>query len=273
MRAAARNATWLAGCSYSQQNNAVLPAQLEEMLRFMSDQTEARATLYELATRLTGDVESLKQHNQSKQLLSSPVNGQCTRRPLQRRRLLHVHTAKATALAGKVATAAANYSAYSNTPGAANDKTWGSRRHNKKAQYGRFETQQQLDAEIRAKQQIMEELRRTRTRCDEADKQLIEQRKRLQQLEHCERENAALRERLGVYAAGGSVAEGARSATEAAADGNEAAAAFHANHNLFVDHGQHPMASTMQRYNPAFFHAIGSSGARGARTCLVHTKC
>jgi hypothetical protein len=76
-------------------------------------------------------------------------------------------------------------------------RTWGSRRMNKQAKYGRFEAQQHLEAEIRAKQQTLEELRLARTRCDELERELMDQRrKNKQQREEMDRvadENVALR--------------------------------------------------------------------------------
>jgi chromosome segregation ATPase len=51
---------------------------------------------------------------------------------------------------------------------------------NKQAKYGRFEAQQQLEAEIRAKQRAQEESRQARTRCDELEKELAEMRRRLE---------------------------------------------------------------------------------------------
>lgn len=80
------------------------------------------------------------------------------------------------------------------------DKTWGSRRMNKQAKYGRFEAQQFLEAEIRAKQQALDELRVARTRCDETEKELFEANRKIRlqkdEMERVERENRKLREKL-----------------------------------------------------------------------------
>lgn len=54
------------------------------------------------------------------------------------------------------------------------ERSWGSRRMNKQAKYDRFETQQQLEAEIRARQQMQEELRKLRGRNDELENELLE---------------------------------------------------------------------------------------------------
>ena len=51
---------------------------------------------------------------------------------------------------------------------------------NKQAKYGRFEAQQHLEAEIRAKQRAQEELRQARTRCDELERQLDVMRRKLE---------------------------------------------------------------------------------------------
>lgn len=76
------------------------------------------------------------------------------------------------------ATALANNNS-SNGGLVAAERSWGSRRMNKQAKYDRFETQQQLELEIRAKQQALEELRVTRMRCDEAEKELFDARRRV----------------------------------------------------------------------------------------------
>ncbi|KAI6221970.1 Non-specific serine/threonine protein kinase [Aphelenchoides fujianensis] len=201
---------------FNQQNDSIPQAQVQEFLRFMSDQKESQETMAELTQRLTNELESLKHRDQA---TSTPLNGKSN-------------------------------ATYANTPTstAAGDKTWGSRRMTKQAKYGRFEAQQQLDAEIRAKQQALEQLRESRARCDEAERKLQERLKRIQLLE---RENHDLRDRLSAnYRAD----YGPNSSVGAA--------------NVLVDHGSHPLTST-QRYNPAFLNAIATNsnefGAYGTR--------
>lgn len=80
---------------------------------------------------------------------------------------------------------------------------------NKQAKYGRFEAQQFLEAEIRAKQQALDELRVARTRCDETEKELFEANRKIrlqkEEMERVERENRRLREKL--YSQRGSVVD------------------------------------------------------------------
>jgi len=118
----------------------------------------------------------------------------------------------------------------------------------KQSKYGRFEAQQQLEAELRAKQQIMEELRRTRTRFDETEKQLIDQRKRIQQLEHFERENHMLRDRLTKELNVNPWAMEQQRLTEVNKNSP-------ASPNILVDPRYN---NGVQRYNPAFLNAIAS---------------
>lgn len=122
----------------NQQNSSLPESQIEELIQFISDEKEARETLQGLASKLTTELEGLKNSKQT-----TPVNG-----------------------------SKAQNNIYSNSTYVSNDKGWGSRRMNKQAKYGRFEAQQQLDAEIRAKQQVQEELRRLRAKSDETEKQL-----------------------------------------------------------------------------------------------------
>jgi chromosome segregation ATPase len=203
---------------YDYQNNSLLHSQIQELLQFITDEKEARETLQELASRLTGDLESLKlQQNHN----ATPINGRSN-------------------------------STYANTPLTTTDgnsKGWGSRRMAKQSKYGRFEAQQQLDAELRAKQQILEELRRTRTRCDEAEKQLNEQRKRMQQLEHYERENHMLRDRLTKELSVSPWAVEQQRLNMSDIGKNSPSSP-----NILVD----PRYNGVQRYNPAFLNAIAS---------------
>ncbi|CAD5233219.1 unnamed protein product [Bursaphelenchus xylophilus] len=135
--------------------------EMEELLRMVSDEKEAREHLQGLATRLATDMEALAQHSKSP---STPTNGQ-------------------------------KQNIYSNSPYGTSDKAWGSRRMTKQAKYGRFEAQQQLEAEIRAKQQLQEELRKMRAKYDEMEKNLHVTRRKVQELERYESECQVLRER------------------------------------------------------------------------------
>lgn len=102
-----------------------------------------------MASRLTGDLESFK-HSHSSQ--ASPSNGNLFE--IFKNIIFLVYANSSTLLQS--------------------DKTWGSRRMNKQAKYGRFEAQQQLEAEICAKHQALDELRSIRARCDETEKELFE---------------------------------------------------------------------------------------------------
>lgn len=54
------------------------------------------------------------------------------------------------------------------------ERSWGSRRMNKQAKYDRFEAQQQLEIEIRARHHMQEEMRKLRSRNDELENELLE---------------------------------------------------------------------------------------------------
>ncbi|EJW74603.1 hypothetical protein WUBG_14488 [Wuchereria bancrofti] len=118
-------------------------SQLQELLQWVSDEKDARDSLQNLATRLHGDVESLKIQQ------SSSANN-----------------------------------AYSNgiplSVGGQERGGWGSRRVNKQTKIELLEAQQALQSEIRAKQQLLEELKKirsaylaTKQRLDESDKQVM----------------------------------------------------------------------------------------------------
>ena len=193
-------------------------SQIQELLQFVTDEKETRETLQELTKRLTGDLESLKLQQQ------------------------YTHTNNTSPLNDK------NNSTYANTPLTATDnKGWGSRRLAKQSKYGRFEAQQQLKAELQAKEQIGEELRKTRVRCVEVEKQLAEQRKQLQHFEHIERENHLLRDRLTKEL---NVAPWAVEQQRMIESNKNSPASP----NILVD----PRYNGVQRYNPAFLNAIAS---------------
>ncbi|VDK40126.1 unnamed protein product [Gongylonema pulchrum] len=119
-------------------------SQLQELLQWVNDEKDARDSLQNLATRLHGDVESLKMQQ------SSSTNN----RPSYSNGLQAV--ASASERGG-----------------------WGSRRVNKQTKIELLEAQQALQSEIRAKQQLQEELKKirsaylaTKQRLDETDKKL-----------------------------------------------------------------------------------------------------
>ncbi|KAH7719765.1 AGC/DMPK/GEK protein kinase [Aphelenchoides avenae] len=190
------------------QPNPLLAHQIQELIQFVSDEKDARESLQELAARLTGDLESLK-------------HAQLTHTPAVGRKSLGI--------------------AHSSTPTSAqSDKSWGSRRLNKQAKYGRFEAQQWLDAEIRAKQQALEELRMTRTHCDEVEKELHDAKRKMkhqrEDMERIDRENQELRRQLAAQ-------QWLRPGGSEMPD--------------VVEH------TAQHRLNPAFFNMIGTAAAVG----------
>ncbi|KAL3985036.1 Protein kinase domain family protein [Acanthocheilonema viteae] len=127
-------------------------SQLQELLQWVNDEKDARDSLQNLATRLHGDVESLK-IQQSSSTNNAYSNG---------------------------------------IPVAASGPErggWGSRRVNKQTKIELLEAQQALQSEIRAKQQLLEELKKirsaylaTKQRLDESDKQIAEQNREIERL-------------------------------------------------------------------------------------------
>ncbi|VDM42560.1 unnamed protein product [Toxocara canis] len=127
-------------------------SQLQELLQWVNDEKDARDSLQNLASRLHGDVESLKMQ-QTASNVSTPFSN--------------------ASLAG--------------TPSERGG--WGSRRLNKQTKIELLEAQQALQSEIRAKQQLLEELKNTRSaylatkqRLDEAEKQLAAQNREIDRL-------------------------------------------------------------------------------------------
>ncbi|KAI1721015.1 protein kinase domain-containing protein [Ditylenchus destructor] len=152
----------------SQPTSTLTAQQMHELIQLISDEKEARESLQDLASRLTGDLESLKQ---SQTVNNGSPGG---------------------------ANVYANQSTPQSAPMENKTQTWGSRRMNKQVKYGRFEAQQYLEAEIRAKQQALEELRTSRARCDETEKELFEARRKIKQqkeeLDRALHENSFLRQ-------------------------------------------------------------------------------
>ncbi|MCP9262591.1 Serine/threonine-protein kinase Genghis Khan [Dirofilaria immitis] len=127
-------------------------SQLQELLQWVNDEKDARDSLQNLATRLHGDVESLK-IQQSSSANNPYSNG------------IPVAT------------------------GGSERGGWGSRRVNKQTKIELLEAQQALQSEIRAKQQLLEELKKirsaylaTKQRLDESDKQIAEQNREIERL-------------------------------------------------------------------------------------------
>uniref|UniRef100_A0A1I7VBU6 non-specific serine/threonine protein kinase n=1 Tax=Loa loa TaxID=7209 RepID=A0A1I7VBU6_LOALO len=126
-------------------------SQLQELLQWVNDEKDARDSLQNLASRLHGDVESLKiQQSSSNNAYSNGVP---------------------VAVSGP------------------ERGGWGSRRMNKQTKIELLEAQQALQSEIRAKQQLLEELKKirsaylaTKQRLDESDKQIAEQNREIERL-------------------------------------------------------------------------------------------
>uniref|UniRef100_A0A1I8BZ05 non-specific serine/threonine protein kinase n=1 Tax=Meloidogyne hapla TaxID=6305 RepID=A0A1I8BZ05_MELHA len=128
--------------------------QIQEIIQFVADGKERQELLQDVTSRLAGELESFKKGLS----IQAPQNS-ATREQQQ------------------------SNGSYANTPISIVEsplRTWGSRRMNKQAKYGRFEAQQHLEAEIRAKQRAQEESRQARTRCDELERELVEMRRKLE---------------------------------------------------------------------------------------------
>uniref|UniRef100_A0A914HAA0 non-specific serine/threonine protein kinase n=1 Tax=Globodera rostochiensis TaxID=31243 RepID=A0A914HAA0_GLORO len=153
-----------------------MSAQIQEIVQFVSDGKERQELLQDVTTRLAGELECFKRQQQQ-----------------------HIGGGQSTAAATPSQYQQQNSrdGSYANTP--VNDsplRTWGSRRMNKQAKYGRFEAQQQLDAEMRAKRQAQDELREVREQKDRLEHELEEYRRKLRQqqeeMERMNQENASL---------------------------------------------------------------------------------
>uniref|UniRef100_A0A183CIS9 Phorbol-ester/DAG-type domain-containing protein n=1 Tax=Globodera pallida TaxID=36090 RepID=A0A183CIS9_GLOPA len=136
-----------------------MSTQIQEIVQFVSDGKERQELLQDVTTRLAGELECFKRQQQH-------IGGQPT-----------------AATPFQYQQQNSRDGSYANTP--VNDsplRTWGSRRMNKQAKYGRFEAQQQLDAEMRAKRQAQDELR-------EVHEKLRQQQ---EEMERMNQENASL---------------------------------------------------------------------------------
>uniref|UniRef100_A0A914XBN9 Non-specific serine/threonine protein kinase n=2 Tax=Plectus sambesii TaxID=2011161 RepID=A0A914XBN9_9BILA len=141
--------------------------QLHELLQWVSDEKDARDFLQNLAAKLTGDLESLKSGGSSHHLgngAANIANGQ-----------------------------------FGATP--PTDRGWGSRRSNKIAKMELLDLQRALQSEIRAKQQISDELSKirsayltTKQRLEESEFKMAEMSK---DLERKSDQNDELRQKLG----------------------------------------------------------------------------
>jgi hypothetical protein len=213
-------------------------SQIQELLQFITDEKEVQKSLQDLASQLTGDVESLKIQHQGQPNIGTPMNGN------------FIFLTTTTHILGR------SNSTYANTPLTTTDngnKGWGSRRMAKQSKYGRFEAQQQLEAEQRARQHVTEELRRQRIQNDENTKLIGDLRKRVQQSEHIERENQILRDRMGKELnLNAWNLERFNEQQRMNADKNSPSSP-----NIMID----PRYNAMQRYNPAFLSAIASQSS------------
>jgi len=125
-------------------------ADMQELIQMFNDEKDSRASLQQLASRLTQELESMKQQ--------------------------------------------------ANTYSTPSEKTWGSKRIQRQKYYERFDAQQSLEVEIKAKEHALHELRAVRAKCEAAEKDLYEHSLRLRhqqdEIEKLKLENRRLREQM-----------------------------------------------------------------------------
>ena len=125
-------------------------ADMQELIQMFNDEKDSRASLQQLASRLTQELESMKQQ--------------------------------------------------ANTYSTPSEKTWGSKRIQRQKYYERFDAQQSLEVEIKAKEHALHELRAVRAKCEAAEKDLYEHSLRLRhqqdEIEKLKLENRRFREQM-----------------------------------------------------------------------------
>uniref|UniRef100_A0A915KYD2 non-specific serine/threonine protein kinase n=1 Tax=Romanomermis culicivorax TaxID=13658 RepID=A0A915KYD2_ROMCU len=151
-----------------QQMESGWESQLPQLLQWVQDEQEARIYLQSLTTKITEDLESLKStaHNR---LMSSPIVGT----PKTPHNLPLITTKNAGLLSTSViqnslvassGEGMLNPSTTGPAPTATGGgKDWGSRRSNKMMKMEYLDLQRNLQAEIRAKQMVSDELTKTRS--------------------------------------------------------------------------------------------------------------
>uniref|UniRef100_A0A7E4V3F7 non-specific serine/threonine protein kinase n=1 Tax=Panagrellus redivivus TaxID=6233 RepID=A0A7E4V3F7_PANRE len=148
--------------------------EMEDLIAMFNEEKASHKSLQELADRLNEEIAMLKMQRQSNAGDS----------PYAASAILPGNSSPATV-------------AMYHTPGS--EKTWGSKRIQKQKNYERFDAQQSLEAEIKAKQAALDELRKVRNAQEAAEKRAyelsVELHNKQDENERLKHDNRRLRER------------------------------------------------------------------------------